>query len=42
MKGYFQDYKSKDIVEFSHKEKGFIETEFYKNISYDYAFNIDL
>ena len=41
VKKFFNNYNSKEIVNFSHKEKGFIETEFYKKISYDYAFDID-
>jgi putative zinc finger/helix-turn-helix YgiT family protein len=41
IKEYFKNFNSKDIVNFSHKEKAFIETEFFKPISYDYAFEID-
>ena len=33
---------SKDIVDFSHKEKAFTSPEFFDKISYDYAFDIDL
>jgi len=40
VKDYFKDYNSSEIAEFSHKEKAFIDTDFYKNISYDYAFDI--
>lgn len=40
VKEYFQNYTSSDIVVFSHKEKAFTESEFYKKISYDYAFDI--
>ncbi len=39
---FFKDYTSSEIVEYSHKEKAFTETEYYKNISYDYAFDIDI
>lgn len=38
---FFKDFKSKDVVNFSHEEKAFTETEFSKSISYDYAFDID-
>lgn len=41
VKEFFNNYTSKKIVEFSHKEKAFIETNFYNNISYDYAFDIN-
>ena len=41
VKDYFLNYKSKQIADFSHEEKGYIETDFSKNISYDYAFDID-
>lgn len=41
VKNFFEKYKSREIVDFSHEEKAFIETEFYKKISYDYAFDID-
>jgi DNA-binding transcriptional regulator YiaG len=41
VKKFFDKYKSRDIVDFSHEEKAFVETEFYKKISYDYAFDID-
>lgn len=40
VKKYFEDYTVSDIVDFSHKEKAFIESKFYKKISYDYAFDI--
>ena len=39
---FFKDYTSSEIVEYSHKEKAFKETEYYKNISYDYAFDINI
>lgn len=38
---FFKDFKSKDVVNFSHEEKAFTETEYLNNISYDYAFDID-
>ena len=41
VKDEFKNFKSKEIVEFSHIEKAFIETEYNKKISYDYAFDID-
>lgn len=40
VKDYFKKYNSKEIVDYSHNEKAFIETEYYKKISYDYAFDI--
>ena len=42
VKDYFKDFTSSEIVEFSHKEKAFINTEYFKNISYDYAFDIEI
>lgn len=42
IKEYFQNYNSKDIVNYSHKEKAFIETEKLEKISYEYAFDIDI
>lgn len=42
VKEYFKDFNSQKIVEFSHNETAFIKTKFYKNISYDYAFDINL
>lgn len=42
VKKYFKKYSSQKIVEFSHKEKAFLNTDFYKKISYDYAFDIIL
>ncbi|MBP3635028.1 MAG: DUF4065 domain-containing protein [Bacilli bacterium] len=42
IKKYFQDFNSQKIVEFSHKETAFTDTNYYKNISYDYAFDISL
>lgn len=41
VKDKFKNFNSKEIVEFSHKEKAFIDSEFYNKISYDYAFLID-
>lgn len=41
VKEFFKDFKSKEIADFSHEEKAFIETEFAKNISYDFAFDIN-
>ena len=41
VKNYFEKFSSKDIVNFSHEEKAFIETNYYEKISYDYAFDID-
>ncbi len=38
---YFQNFNSKQIVDFSHKEKAFLETEMFKSIDYSYAFDID-
>ena len=37
---YFKDFNSKNIVDYSHKEKAFIETNLYEKISYDYSFDI--
>ena len=39
---YFKNFNLQKIVEFSHNEAAFIKTKFYKNISYDYAFDINL
>ena len=41
VKNYFLNYKAKQIADFSHEEKGYIDTDFSKYISYDYAFDID-
>lgn len=41
VKNRFKDYSSKNIVDFSHKEKAFTDTNYYENISYDYAFDIN-
>lgn len=40
VKEYFKNYNSNDIVEFSHKEKAFLETKKCDKISYDYSFDI--
>lgn len=42
VKNRFKKYGSKEIVDFSHKEKAFLKTELYSKISYDYAFDIVL
>lgn len=42
VKKYFNNYTSSDIVNYSHKEKAFIETDKLDKISYDYAFDINL
>ena len=42
VKDKFKDFNSKDIVNFSHKEKAFTETNIGDKISYDYAFELDL
>ena len=41
VKKFFEKYTSSDIVTFSHEEKAFIETDFFKNISYEYAFDLN-
>ena len=41
IKNKFKSYCSKDIVDFSHKEKAFKEPNFGDKISYDYAFDIE-
>lgn len=38
---YFSKFKSKQIADFSHVEKGYVETDYSKNISYKYAFDIE-
>ena len=38
---YFKSFNSKNIVDYSHKEKAFIETNLYEKISYDYSFDIE-
>ena len=42
VKEYFKKFSSKEIADFSHKEKAFIETNIGDKISYDYAFELDL
>jgi len=42
IKKYFQTFSSKEIAEFSHKERAFKETKFGKKIEYDYAFDINI
>ena len=42
VKDKFKNLGSKEIVDYSHEEKAFKETDYYKKISYDYAFDIDL
>lgn len=41
VKEKFKDFTSKEIVDFSHKEKAFTSPEFFSKISYDYAFDIE-
>ena len=41
VKEKFKKFGSKDIVDFSHKEKAFMSPEFFDKISYDYAFDIE-
>lgn len=41
VKNNFKKYSSKDIVEYSHKEKAFKEPKYGDKISYDYAFDIE-
>ena len=38
----FKDFKVKEIEDYSHLEKGYIETELGKNISYEYAFDLSI
>ena len=42
IKKKFKDYNSKEIVDYSHKEKAFLETNFYEKISYNYAFEMEI
>lgn len=42
IKKYFKNYTVKEIVDYSHKEKAFIDTNKCGKISYDYSFDIDL
>lgn len=41
VKEKFEKFSSKEIVDFSHKEKAFTAPEFFDKISYDYAFDIE-
>lgn len=41
IKKHFQKYSSNELVEVSHKEKAFKNTDYYKKISYEYAFDIN-
>lgn len=41
VKEKFKEFGSKDIVDFSYKEKAFTSPEFFDKISYDYAFDIE-
>lgn len=41
VKEKFKKFGSKDIVDFSHKEKAFTSPKFFDKISYDYAFDIE-
>ncbi len=38
----FKKFSARDIVDYSHKEKAFIDNKYSDKISYDYAFDIDL
>lgn len=42
VKKYFKPFSSKQIADFSHLEKAYIETKFSKKIEYDYAFELNL
>ena len=42
LKDYFKDFKVKNIVEYSHKEKAFTDTNYGDKISYEYAFDLSL
>ena len=39
---YFESFNTSQIVEYSHKEKAFTDTEKLEKISYDFAFDINL
>lgn len=41
IKNFFKDYSVKDIVNYSHNEKAFLESDMYEKISYDYSFDIE-
>lgn len=38
----FKNFKVKEIEDYSHNEKGYIETKLGKNISYEYAFDLSI
>lgn len=42
IKKYFEPFTSKQIADFSHMEKAYIETDFGKKIEYDYAFDLSI
>ena len=42
VKSFLESYSSSKIVNFSHQEKAFTETEMNKKISYDFAFDINI
>lgn len=42
IKKYFKDYNVKKIVDYSHKEKAYTDTDDCAKISYDYSFDINL
>ena len=42
VKNKFKDCTSKQIADYSHKEKAFLETNYFDKISYDYAFDLSL
>ncbi len=42
IKKYFKDYNVKKIVDYSHKEKAYTDTNDCAKISYDYSFDINL
>ena len=42
IKKYFKDYSVEEIVDYSHKEKAYIDTNKCEKISYEYSFDIDL
>ena len=42
VKDKFMKFSARDIVDYSHKEKAFINSEYSNMISYDYAFDIDI
>lgn len=39
---YFKDFGSKEIADFSHEEEGWIKTDNYQNISYEFAKNLKI